>query len=159
MKSTGEVIGRDITLQKALYKALVAAGYRIKEFGTVLFTVADREKKEALDLAKRFSAIGYSIIATEGTQKYLEENGVYALKVNKINEEGRTVIDVIRKREADFVINSFTESRKDRISDGFLIRRESVENNIPCLTSLDTVSALLEVLESLSFSVNAYTEK
>lgn len=156
MKSTGEVIGRDITLEKALYKALVAAGYRIHEFGTVLFTVGNREKEEALTLARRFSSIGYSIVATEGTQKYLEENGVACKKVNKINEDGKTVLDVIRKREVEFVINTFTESRKERISDGFLIRRESVENNIPCLTSLDTVSALLKVLESLSFSVNSY---
>lgn len=156
MKSTGEVIGREANLEKALYKALVATGYKIKEFGTVLFTVGNREKPEALALAKRFSSIGYSVVATEGTQKFLEENGVYAKKVNKINEEGKTVLDVIRKREVDFVINTFTEARKDRISDGFLIRREAVENNIPCLTSLDTVSALLKVLESMSFSVESY---
>lgn len=156
MKSTGEVIGKDVTLEKALYKALVAAGYKIKEFGSVLFTVGNREKEEALELAKRFQAIGYSITATLGTQKFLEENGVYARKVNKINEEGKTVLDVIRKREVDFVVNTFTESKKERISDGFLIRRESVENNIPCLTSLDTVSALLKVLESLSFKVENF---
>ncbi len=156
MKSTGEVIGRDVTLDRALYKALAAAGYKMPEFGTVLFTIGNRDKEEALDLALRFNAIGYGIVATKGTSEYLSEKGVRCRKVEKIGGEGKTVLDVIRKREVQFVVNTFTESRKDRISDGFLIRRESVENNIPCLTSLDTARALLRVLESMSFPVKAY---
>lgn len=156
MKSTGEVIGRDVRLDKALYKALCAAGFEMPEFGKVLFTIGNRDKAEALDLAKRFSAIGYGIVATAGTRSFLEENGVACDLVEKIGGAGNTVLDVIRKRKVQFVVNTFTESRKERISDGFLIRRESVENNIACLTSLDTTRALLRVLESMSFSVTAY---
>ena len=155
MKSTGEVIGRDQTLEKALYKAMVAAGYHMADYGTVLFTIGDRDKEEALQLARRFSAIGYSIVSTEGTQKFFEENGVEGGAVGKIGAYGKTVLDVVRKREVQFVVNTFTESRNEHITDGFLIRRESVENNIPCLTSLDTVSALLSVLESMNFSISA----
>lgn len=156
MKSTGEVIGRDRNLEKALYKAIVAAGYDMPEYGTVLFTIGDRDKEEALKLARRFSAIGYSIVATEGTKKFLTENGVVAEAVGKIGSKGKTVLDLIRKREVQFVVNTFTESRREHISDGFLIRRESVENNIACLTSLDTVSAILKVLESMNFSIESY---
>ena len=156
MKSTGEVIGRDRNLEKALYKAIVAAGYDMPEYGTVLFTIGDRDKEEALKLARRFSAIGYSIVATEGTKKFLTQNGVAAEAVGKIGTKGKTVLDLIRKREVQFVVNTFTESRRENISDGFLIRRESVENNIACLTSLDTVSAILKVLESMNFSIESY---
>ncbi|MGB4589602.1 MAG: carbamoyl-phosphate synthase large subunit [Clostridiaceae bacterium] len=155
MKSTGEVIGCDQTLEKALYKAMVAAGYHMADYGTVLFTIGDRDKDESLKLARRFSNIGYSIVATEGTQKFFKENGVESGCVGKIGTAGKTVLDVVRKREAQFVVNTFTESRNEHITDGFLIRREAVENNIPCLTSLDTVSALLSVLESMNFSINA----
>ncbi len=155
MKSTGEVIGRDQTLEKALYKAMVAAGYHMADYGTVLFTIGDRDKDESLKLAKRFSAIGYSILSTEGTQKFFKENGVESGCVGKIGTTGKTVLDVVRKREVQFVVNTFTESRNEHITDGFLIRRESVENNIPCLTSLDTVFALLSVLESINFSISA----
>lgn len=155
MKSTGEVIGRDKTLEKALYKAMVAAGYHMADYGTVLFTIGDRDKDESLKLAKRFSAIGYSIVSTEGTQKFFKDNGVESGCVGKIGTMGKTVLDVVRKREVQFVVNTFTESRNEHITDGFLIRRESVENNIPCLTSLDTVSALLSVLESMNFSISA----
>ena len=156
MKSTGEVIGRDRNLEKALYKAIVAAGYDMPEYGTVLFTIGDRDKEEALKLARRFSAIGYSIVATEGTKKFLTQNSVAAEAVGKIGTKGKTVLDLIRKREVQFVVNTFTESRREHISDGFLIRRESVENNIACLTSLDTVSAILKVLESMNFSIESY---
>lgn len=155
MKSTGEVIGRDKTLEKALYKAMVAAGYHMADYGTVLFTIGDRDKDESLKLARRFSAIGYSIVSTEGTQKFFKDNGVESGCVGKIGTMGKTVLDVVRKREVQFVVNTFTESRNEHITDGFLIRRESVENNIPCLTSLDTVSALLSVLESMNFSISA----
>ncbi len=156
MKSTGEVIGRDRSLNKAMYKALVAAGYRIPEFGRVLITVGNREKAAALKLAAKFSDIGYSIMATEGTAKYLAGHGIAVTTVGKIGGSGKTVLDIIRKQEVQFVINTFTEIRKERISDGFIIRREAVENNIPCFTSLDTALAVLDVLESISFSVNAY---
>jgi len=156
MKSTGEVIGRDRSLEKALYKAMVAAGFEMHGYGTVLFTIGDREKQEALSIARRFSDIGYSIVATEGTRRFLNENGIPAEGVGKIGAPGKTVLEVIRKREVQFVVNTFTEVRKNHITDGFLMRRESVENSIPCLTSLDTASAILKVLESMSFSIEAY---
>ncbi|MDO5100640.1 MAG: carbamoyl-phosphate synthase large subunit [Eubacteriales bacterium] len=156
MKSTGEVIGRDRSLNKAMYKALVAAGYQMPEFGRVLITVGNREKEEALSLAERFSKIGYSIMATEGTGKYLAQHGVPTTLVEKIGGSGKTVLDVIRKQEVQFVVNTFTEVRKERITDGFIIRRESVENQIPCFTSMDTATAVLNVLESMSFSIEAY---
>ncbi len=154
MKSTGEAIGIDRTLEKALYKALVAAGFKMPEYGKVLFTIGDRDKEEALKVARGFRDIGYSLVATEGTKKFLEANGVQAKYVSKIGDPGKTVIDVIRRREVQFVVNTFTEGGKDKMTDGFKMRRESVENNIPCLTSLDTAEAVLKVLESRSFSLD-----
>ena len=156
MKSTGEVIGRDRSLNKALYKAMIAAGYEMREYGKVLFTIGDRDKEEALLLARRFSDIGYGLVATQGTRSFLMENGLKAEGVEKIGEGNETVLDVIRKRKVQFVVNTFSVAKRDFISDGFLIRRESVENNIPCLTSLDTAAAILDVLESMNFSVDAY---
>jgi carbamoyl-phosphate synthase large subunit len=155
MKSTGEAIGQDRNLEKALYKALIAAGFKLPGYGTVLFTIGDRDKGEALRIARGFHDIGYSILATEGTKNYLTANGVPSRTIEKIGGKGKTVIEAIRKREVQFVVNTFTEGSKERISDGFLMRRESVENNIPCLTSLDTAEAVLKVLESRSFSLDA----
>lgn len=155
MKSTGEAIGQDKNLEKALYKALVAAGFKLPGYGTVLFTIGDRDKGEALRIARGFHDIGYSILATEGTRNYLTANGVPSKVIEKIGGKGKTVIEAIRKREVQFVVNTFTEGSKERISDGFLLRRESVENNIPCLTSLDTAEAVLKVLKSRSFSLDA----
>lgn len=156
MKSTGEVIGRDKNLNTALYKALIAAGFHLPEFGKVMFTIGKREKMEALELARRFSEIGWAICGTQGTVEFLRDNGIQAEKVEKIGKKGKTVLDVIRNREVQLVINTFSERKRAKITDGFLIRRESVENNISCLTSLDTASAVLKVLEAMSFSVHAY---
>ncbi|MBO1265539.1 carbamoyl-phosphate synthase large subunit [Proteiniclasticum sp. SCR006] len=156
MKSTGEVIGRDGSLHKALYKAMIAAGFEMRAYGKVLFTIGDRDKEEALSLARRFSDIGYGLVATEGTRRFLEEHGLKAQGVEKIGEGEETVLDVIRGRKVQFVVNTFSMAKRDFISDGFLIRRESVESNIPCLTSLDTAAAILNVLESMNLSVEAY---
>lgn len=153
MKSTGEVMGKDITLEKALYKALVASGIQIKNHGSVLLTVADKDKEEGLEIAKRFHHIGYQILATSGTAEYLKSFNIPAKVVNKINVEGPNLLDVIRKGEAQFVINTLTKG-KQPARDGFKIRRESVENGIPCLTSLDTAVAILRVLESMTFSTD-----
>jgi len=158
MKSTGEVIGRDRSLNKALYKAMIAAGYEMGEYGKVLFTIGDRDKEEALMLARRFSDIGYGLMATKGTRDFLLENGLKAEMVRKIGEGTETVLDVIRGRKVQFVVNTFSQAKRDFISHGFLMRRESVESSIPCLTSLDTASAILDVLESMNFSVDAYEE-
>ncbi len=151
MKSTGEVMGKDSTLEKALYKGLVAAGMEIKTHGTVLFTVSDKDKEEAIALAKRFSTVGYRIMATEGTAKAFEEAGVRTDVVEKIGAKGKTLIDVIQNGEAQLVVNTLTKG-KQPARDGFRIRRESVENGVPCLTSLDTAEAMLRVIESMTFT-------
>ncbi|WP_368659173.1 carbamoyl-phosphate synthase large subunit [Metabacillus halosaccharovorans] len=153
MKSTGEVMGKDVTLEKALYKALVASGIQIKNHGSVLLTVADKDKEEGLEIARRFHQIGYQILATRGTADYLRTYNIPAKVVNKIGADEPNLLDVIRKGEAQFVINTLTKG-KQPARDGFKIRRESVENGIPCLTSLDTAVAILRVLESMTFSTD-----
>lgn len=150
MKSTGEVMGKDTTLEKALYKGLIASGIQIPNYGSVLLTVADKDKEEGLHIAKRFHAIGYNILATAGTAGYLREASIPAKTVGKIGEEGTNLLDVIRNGEAQFVVNTLTKG-KQPARDGFKIRRESVENGVACLTSLDTAEAILRVLESMSF--------
>ena len=154
MKSTGEVMGKDITLEKALYKGLVASGMNIKTYGSVLFTVADKDKEEALLLAMRFHKIGYKILGTEGTANYFQTANIPVTVVNKIGGESPNLIDVIRNGEAQFVINTLTKG-KQPARDGFRIRRESVENGVPCLTSLDTTDAILKVLESMTFTIDS----
>ncbi|HSI65936.1 MAG TPA: carbamoyl-phosphate synthase large subunit, partial [Planococcus sp. (in: firmicutes)] len=151
MKSTGEVMGKDSTLEKALYKGLVAAGMEVKDHGAVLMTVADKDKEEAVGLAKRFKSIGYQIIATGGTASALEEAGIQVSPIGKIGSEGRTLLDVIQAGDAQIVINTLTKGKQPQ-RDGFRIRRESVENGVPCLTSLDTAEAMLRVIESMTFS-------
>jgi len=154
MKSTGEVMGKDITLEKALYKGLIASGMNIHRFGTVLFTVADKDKEEALKLAVRFAANGYRIMATSGTAAVLESAGLKVKVVGKIGSEGQTLLDVIHHGEVQFIINTLTKG-KQPARDGFRIRREAVENGVPCLTSLDTANAILRVIESMNFSTEA----
>lgn len=151
MKSTGEVMGKDHTLEKALYKGLVASGMKIQKFGTVLLTVADKDKAEALKLARRFAANGYRLMATSGTASIISEAGLPVNVVEKIGSEGKTLLDVIHKGEAQFIINTLTKGKQPE-RDGFRIRREAVENGIPCLTSLDTADAILKVIESMNFS-------
>jgi carbamoyl-phosphate synthase large subunit len=150
MKSTGEVMGQDITLEKALYKALIASGISIKPYGSVLITVADKDKAEAIKLAKRFNHIGYRILATEGTAAVFEQEGIPTKVVNKIGAGEENLLQSIRKGEAQLVINTLTKG-KQPARDGFKIRREAVENGIPCLTSLDTAAAILQVLETIGF--------
>ncbi|WP_409305358.1 carbamoyl-phosphate synthase large subunit [Peribacillus sp. SCS-155] len=154
MKSTGEVMGKDLTLEKALYKGLVASGIKIKDHGSVLLTVADKDKKEALHIARRFHKIGYQLIATSGTASTLKEAGIPVKVVEKIGDPGKNLLDVIRNGEAQFIINTLTKGKQPE-RDGFRIRRESVENGIPCLTSLDTAQAILSVIESMTFSAEA----
>ena len=154
MKSTGEVMGKDSTLEKALYKGLVACGFTIQSHGTVLLTISDKDKQEALQLARRFHNIGFKLIATSGTAAMLEESGIPTGVVGKIGEEGRNLLDVIRHGEAQFVINTLTKGKQPE-RDGFRIRRESVENGVTCLTSLDTAEAILRVIESMTFSTEA----
>ncbi len=154
MKSTGEVMGRDRTLEKALYKGLIASGIDIPTYGSVLFTVADKDKEEALPLVERFFKIGYQILATEGTAGHIQEAGIPVKVVNKIGSESQNLLDTIRQGGTQFVVNTLTKG-KQPARDGFRIRRESVENGIACLTSLDTAEAILRVLESMTFSAES----
>ena len=154
MKSTGEVMGKDRTLEKALYKGLVASGIKIQGHGSVLLTVSNKDKEEALQLARRFHNIGFKLIATSGTAASITEAGIPVTTVGKIGEEGKNLLDVIRNGEAQFVINTLTKGKQPE-RDGFKIRRESVENGVACLTSLDTAEAILRVIESMTFSAEA----
>ncbi|MFX3622617.1 MAG: carbamoyl-phosphate synthase large subunit [Ectobacillus sp.] len=151
MKSTGEVMGKDVTLEKALYKGLVASGINIPTHGSIIITVADKDKEEAIEIARRFYEIGYNILATAGTAKTLMQNNIPVQFVNKIDSEDYNLLDIIRQGKAQFVINTLTKG-KQPARDGFRIRRESVENGVACLTSLDTTKAILQVLESMTFS-------
>ncbi|MCM3587122.1 carbamoyl-phosphate synthase large subunit [Mesobacillus maritimus] len=157
MKSTGEVMGKDTTLEKALYKGMIAAGMKFKNYGTVLLTVADKDKEETVEIARRFAEIGYQLVATSGTARYLEAAGIKTTTVGKIGSEGPNLIDLIRGGNAQLVVNTLTRG-KQPARDGFKIRRESVENGVPCLTSLDTAEAILQVLESMTFSASAMVQ-
>lgn len=153
MKSTGEALGFDINFEKALYKALRASGMKIPLHGNVLLTISDNHKNEVLDLAKRFFAIGYGIYATKGTADFLRENDLYVKEVSKIYESKfENIIDIIRFGKVDYVINTI-ENDNQTHSDSLKLRRASAENNIPCMTSLDTAYALLKVIESMNFMI------
>ncbi|MBQ3273438.1 MAG: carbamoyl-phosphate synthase large subunit [Solobacterium sp.] len=160
MKSTGEALGADVNLEKALYKALQGSGVQIPQYGNVLFTIADEDKPAALDLARRFYGIGYGLYATAGTAAYLEDNGLFVHRAAKISEESsdETVIDIIQHGKVSFVVNTIESGSHGSRNDGFLIRRVSAENNISCMTSLDTAGALLKVLESRSFAMVSMNE-
>jgi carbamoyl-phosphate synthase large subunit len=160
MKSTGEALGSDVSLEKALYKALVASGINVSTHGNVLLTIADEDKNDILPIAKRFANIGYGIYATAGTAKFLEDNGLFVHHVAKIEEgeDKENVVDIIRNGVVNFVINTMSSKNKNSRADGFVIRRVAAENNISCMTSLDTAGALLKVLESLSFTMISMNE-
>jgi len=151
MKSTGEAIGYDKTLEKALYKGLIASGITIPLEGSVLLTVADKDKEEVLPIAERFHSLGFRLYGTEGTAKYIEQHGIPVYAVGKIGTNGLNVLSLIKKEKVQFVINTLTSGKQIR-SDGFRIRRESVEHGIISLTNLDTVEAILNVIESTTFS-------
>ncbi|MDY3547261.1 carbamoyl-phosphate synthase large subunit [Riemerella anatipestifer] len=154
MKSTGEVMGKDVTLEKALYKGMIAAGRKVPTHGAILFTVADKHKEEAAVFARRFHEVGFRIWATEGTAKYFETKGIPVKIGYKIGEEEVNLIDLIQKGKVQYVVNTTTIGKKTE-RDGFQIRRMSVENGVPCLTSMDTVEAILKVIESMSFKMQA----
>jgi carbamoyl-phosphate synthase large subunit len=148
MKSTGEVMGVDMTYVGALYKAFIAAGLSLPRGGAILATLSDRDKAEALPLLKRLSERGFKILATMGTAAYLRVNGVPVTKLNKIDEESPNILDAVKNGEVQLLVNTITRGKEPE-RDGFKIRRASVEHNIPCLTSLDTVKAFLQVLLAL----------
>ncbi|KQX64697.1 carbamoyl-phosphate synthase large subunit [Paenibacillus sp. Root444D2] len=154
MKSTGEVMGRDINFAKALYKGLIGAGMKIPAAGSVVVTVADKDKEEAIEILKGFYRLGYKIIATGGTAAAIEQAGLPVTTVNKLSEGSPNILDLIRSGEAQFVVNTLTKGKEPE-RDGFRIRREAVENGVVCMTSLDTVRALVNMLEAINFSSRA----
>lgn len=151
MKSTGEVMGTERTYAKALYKGLIAAGMEIPTYGTVLATISDKDKDEALPILRGFSQLGFRIAATEGTAKFLRDQGVSVRVVNKLAQGTPNLADDIREGRIQLVLNTLTKGRKPE-RDGFRIRRTAVEHGVPCLTSLDTAASLLEVLSSIRLS-------
>ncbi len=153
MKSTGEAIGYDRNLHRAVYKALQASGIRIQNYGTIFVTLADKDKERSLYLIKRFYDLGFNIEATEGTAKFLKEHGIKTRMKQKISEGGSDVIESLTKGYVTYVINT-QDVGADTAHDGFLIRRYTVENNVPLFSSLSTVNALLDVLEEMTLKVS-----
>jgi carbamoyl-phosphate synthase large subunit len=145
MKSTGEVMGSDYHYARALYKALAAAGMNVPEFGTILFTVADKDKEEAGVIAKGFSELGYKLVATAGTAKYLQSLGLAVDTVSKVHEHKADIIQMIKAGKINMVVNTLTHGKLQE-SDGFKIRRATVEHAIACLTSMDTAEEVLKVM-------------
>jgi len=148
MKSTGEVLGIDYDYAKALYKALVGAGLNVPSGGTILITVADKDKPEAAVLAKGFAELGYNIVATEGTAGYLQAAGLTAAVVGKVHEQRQDIINMIKAGQINMVINTLTHGKEPE-TDGFKIRRAAVEHAVPCLTALDTVREVLRVIKCM----------
>lgn len=147
MKSTGECLGIAKTFEEALYKAFLGAGVNLPKHKKMIITVNDADKKDAITIGQRFEKLGYEVYATRSTCKVLRENGVNAIKVNKLNQESPTVIDLLLEHKIDIVVDTPTQGR-DKTRDGFLIRRISIETGVNCFTSLDTVNALLTSLEN-----------
>lgn len=147
MKSTGECLGIAKTFDEALYKAFLGAGVNLPRHKKVIITVNDADKHEAISIGQRFEKLGYEVYATRSTAKVLQQNGVNAIKVNKLSQESPTVIDLLLEHKIDIVVDTPTQGR-DKTRDGFLIRRISIETGVNCFTSLDTVNALLTSLES-----------
>ncbi len=147
MKSTGECLGIAKTFNEALYKAFLGAGIHLPKHKKMILTVKDADKLEAVGVGKRFEALGYEIYATRSTAKILQQTGIDAIPVKKIDGESPTIMDLLLGHEIDLVINTPTQGR-DKSRDGFLIRRISIETGVPCLTSLDTANVLLTSLES-----------
>lgn len=150
MKSTGEVMGLDRTLKAALSKGLLASGIEIPQHGNIVATIADKDKKEATEILKQFARLGFNLVATEGTAQALEQENIKVTCVKKLKEGSPNIIDLLRAGQADLIVNTLTHGRRP-FSDGFQIRRAAVELNIPCLTSLDTLQALLHVITEGSF--------
>ena len=153
MKSTGEAIGYDKSLNRALYKALKASGMRVVNYGTIFVTLSDETKELALPLIKRFYDLGFNIEATAGTGKFLKEHGVKTRIKKKVSEGSEEILDALRKGHISYVINTANRSEINRRKDGFKIRSVASLNNITTFTSLDTVRILLDVLEDITIKV------
>ena len=154
MKSTGEAIGYDNTLNRALYKALQASGMKLQNYGSVLATIADCDKEEALPLIRRFYNLGFNIEATAGTAKFLKAHGIRTHVVKKISDNSDEIKDEIRQGYIAYVINTSDIGSKHEQTDGYEIRKCATENNVTIFTSLDTVKVLLDVLEETTLCIS-----
>lgn len=155
MKSTGEAIGYDKKIHRAMYKALVASGIKLQNYGTVLVTLADEDKEEALPYIRRFYHMGFNIEATIGTAEFLKEHGIRTRIRRKLSEGSDEVLKSIRAGYVSYVINTRAILSGVHYEDGVEIRRTAIENNVTMFTSLDTVKVLLDVLEEQTISVSA----
>ena len=146
MKSTGECLGISENFNEALYKAFIGSGLKLPKHKKMIMTINDADKEEAIEVGRRFKALGYEIFATRGTAKVLNDNGVLAIPVNRITQEAPTLMDLLLEHQIDLIID--TPTRDDKQKDGFIIRRTAIETGVSCLTSLDTANALLTSLET-----------
>ena len=154
MKSTGEAIGYDDKLNRALYKALQASGMHLQNYGTVFATIADKDKDEALPLIRRFYNLGFNIEATKGTANFLRENGIKTRTLAKLSEGSDEIADALRQGHIAYVINTAEIGSMGHASDGYKIRTLATDNNITMFTALDTVRVLLDVLEEPTITVS-----
>ena len=154
MKSTGEAIGYDDKLNRALYKALQASGMHLQNYGTVFATIADKDKDEALPLIRRFYNLGFNIEATKGTANFLRENGIKTRTLAKLSEGSDEIADALRQGHIAYVINTAEIGSMGHASDGYKIRTLATDNNITMFTALDTVRVLLDVLEETTITVS-----
>ena len=152
MKSTGEAIGYDSTMNRALYKALQASGMHLQNYGTVLVTIADKDKDEALPLIRRFYQLGFNIEATEGTAKFLKANGIRTHQLGKIGDGSDEIPNALRQGHIAYVIN--TKDPGSNGTDGVQIRQIATEHNVSLFTALDTVKVLLDVLEETTLTIS-----
>ncbi|MFI3328015.1 MAG: carbamoyl-phosphate synthase large subunit [Rikenellaceae bacterium] len=159
MKSTGEAIGYDKRLTRALYKALQSSGMSMANYGTILVTIADDDKPEALPLVKRFYDLGFNIEATEGTAAFLRNHGVRTRVRQKISETNQEIIEALRQGHVNYIINTNDINQQNARLDGYDIRRAAVENAVTVFTSLETVKVLLDVLEEITFGVSTIDAK
>ena len=158
MKSTGEAIGYDEKLPRAMYKALIASGIKMQNYGTVVVTLADEDKEEALPLIKRFYDMGFNIEATVGTGEFLKAHGIRTRIRKKLSENSTEILEAIRAGYVSYVINTRAILSGIHYEDGLAIRRTAIENNVTMFTSLDTVRVLLDVLEEITIGVSTITE-
>ena len=154
MKSTGEAIGYDDKLNRALYKALQASGMHLQNYGTVFATIADKDKDEALPLIRRFYNLGFNIMATQGTAEFLKSNGIRTHILQKISDNSEEIPDAIRQGFIAYVINTKDIGSAGEESDGYQIRRCATDNNVTIFTALDTVKVLLDVLEETTLTIS-----
>ena len=152
MKSTGEAIGYDRTMTRALYKALQASGMHLQNYGTILVTIADQDKEEALPLIRRFYQLGFNIQATTGTAKFLRENGIRTHALNKISEGSDEIPNALRQGHIAYVINTKNPGANE--NDGIQIRQLATEYNVTLFTALDTIKVLLDVLEETTLTIS-----